>query len=825
MTESAAIRGKRMPFASTPIGVKRDDFDDLTHQSGAPSRVLIEADAPPFSQILATASDAIVTIDGSGSIVLYNQEAERLFGYPSHEIIGRELDILLPPAARASHRGLVDRFAAEQGSQRAMGEASRLHAHHKDGHLIAVDVTISRVRTASGVLMTAVLRRSRADDDTLPDGHEPPAVPPSSAADAAADAPQSDTLFQLFADSAPLGLFRCNAQGDVTYANSRYHGTMLAQASAQTTWLDTIHFDDLPTITHRWQEARRVGAALGAEFRVVGAGDAVAWVLARVVPEGGAATAANASFLGTVLDISARKRTEMVLFEHKRQLQAAQRIAGVGSWRWTLADNTVVWSDEVYRILGVHPVGAPVTFDDYLLAVHPEDRGELSRSLRAALRGVPLRLQHRVCRPDGTVRIVRCQGDVQVDALNNPLCFHGVAHDVTEQVELESRLAHSQKMHTAGRLVAGVAHDVNNLLTVAQLCTEFLSEAAVEHQDIADDVDTLVETLQRAEALTRQLLAFSRQQVLRPRPTCVVAVATDLTRMLQRLIGEGVSLELDVSEACEARVFVDPSQLERVLVNLTVNARDAMNGAGVMRLSVSCGETIGAEDVRPDGPPAGTYQRIQVSDTGSGIARADLERIFEPYFTTKAEGQGTGLGLATVWGIVQQSGGHIEVHSEVGQGTRFDIYFPVYIGDAERAVAAPALLRPQVDAIRPLRVMLLEDDALLRRAFQRILQSGGHQVFPAADGVKAVALADTLAEPVDFIVSDVVMPHMSGPQAVAQLRERWPDVAVLYVSGYVDDAFAGATVEPHLLLQKPVGAVALLAAIQQIRTNGRLDGR
>jgi CheY-like chemotaxis protein len=337
-------------------------------------------------------------------------------------------------------------------------------------------------------------------------------------------------------------------------------------------------------------------------------------------------------------------------------------------------------------------------------------------------------------------------------------------------------------MEAVGQLAGGVAHDFNNLLTVIMSYGAMLVERLEPGED-REDVQEITAAADRAAGLTRQLLAFSRQQVMQPRVMDINDVVGGLENMLRRLIGEDVELQISLDSRIEA-IHADPGQLEQVLMNLVVNARDAMPGGGRLTVTTSNCELSAESAMGALKAPNGQYVMLAVSDSGCGMSRDVQRRIFDPFFTTKGQGRGTGLGLATVYGIVKQSGGEIYVYSEVGRGTTFKIYFPRFIlGTEERHEDTPsAELRRGSESI-----LLVEDDSNLRALVARVLRSRGYTVHVAASGAEALVIASDAGMLLDAVITDVVMPGMNGRQLVEKLLEYRPELGSLLMSGYTDD--------------------------------------
>ncbi|WP_181233610.1 protein kinase domain-containing protein [Enhygromyxa salina] len=388
-----------------------------------------------------------------------------------------------------------------------------------------------------------------------------------------------------------------------------------------------------------------------------------------------------------------------------------------------------------------------------------------------------------------------------------------ITADRTHQHQLEDQLRQAQKMQAIGTLAGGVAHDFNNLLTVVLGACELAILQVDNPSEVGISLADIRDAAERASDLTRQLLAFSRRQVLKPKRVDVNALVTDIAKLLRRLIGENIELQSELtSEGCG--VHVDPSQLEQVLMNLVVNARDAMPDGGVLTVRTRRAQ-IGAED--PPATPAvepGAYVILEVEDTGLGIPADQLERIFEPFFTTKPAGLGTGLGLSTVLGIVEQSGGSLFVDSEPGRGTRFCIFLPFGDTKPDRAPLAPIPIS-EVDSRTV--ILIVEDEAAVRGLTARMLQGLGYQVLVASNGDEAVFVAGQ-ADAIDLLLVDVVMPGLNGRELADRIIHAWPDIKVLYMSGYTDDAIMrlGVLDGSRAFLQKPFSRQSLAHAIDGV---------
>lgn len=391
--------------------------------------------------------------------------------------------------------------------------------------------------------------------------------------------------------------------------------------------------------------------------------------------------------------------------------------------------------------------------------------------------------------------------------------FVGVQADVTEKRELESQLRQAHKMEAVGQLAAGVAHDFNNILSVILGYASFLLDDLPASNPIRPDVEQMHRAAERATELTQQLLAFSRRQVLQPRVIDPGQAIQGMESMLRRMIGEDYELRL-LTQSDAGRILADPTQIEQIVMNLTLNARDAMPTGGRLTIETSAAQLDeGYSRLHHDVKP-GAYVMIVVTDTGAGMDLATQERIFEPFFTTKAPTKGTGLGLSTVFGIVKQSGGHIWVYSEPGQGTTFKVYLPRVDQDLQ-----PVMLQtPATNLHGNETVLVVEDDDQVRGMTRATLARNGYTVLEAKDGAEALSLAANYASAIHLLLTDVVMPRMSGKQLADQLGPQRPSMKILFVSGYTENTIVHRGVlDPGVaFLQKPTIPDALLRRVREL---------
>jgi len=390
----------------------------------------------------------------------------------------------------------------------------------------------------------------------------------------------------------------------------------------------------------------------------------------------------------------------------------------------------------------------------------------------------------------------------------------GITTDITDRKRLETELVHSHKLEAVGRLAGGVAHDFNNMLTAIKSYSELLRDALEVGDERRSDAEEITKAADRAAVLTRQLLAFGRRQILEPHVLDVNRTVSEVQQMLRRLLVGDVVFVTDLSPDLWT-VMADAGQLEQVLINLVVNSRDAMPDGGTLTIRT---ENAEVRQTRagggPDTMPPGCYVRLSVSDTGMGIDAETRGRIFEPFFTTKESGKGTGLGLATVYGIVRQSSGYVEVESTIGEGTTFSVYLPKIAVAGEARMPHPAL---GVRRTRTETILVVDDDVAVRGVVRRILEGGGYRVVEAENGIAAIEAAE--ADPgIGVLVTDMVMPEMGGRELALTLRGAFPDIAVLLMTGYANAPMLRTEIEDtgFAFIEKPFTAMALLHAVAEL---------
>lgn len=514
--------------------------------------------------------------------------------------------------------------------------------------------------------------------------------------------------------------------------------------------------------------------------------------------------------LGITTDITKRKLAEISLENSRQQLTQALAATRAGVWSWDLKTGTVFCSDEFWVMSGHTSNDNAEPFNFFIEQIHPEDRQRVieTASLASSTGSDIVDMEHRLCRPDGSFLWLTTRGIPQRDESGEIVRYIGTSIDITdrkqeeaERENLQQQLQQSRKMELLGRIAGGVAHDFNNIIAIILGNTELLLSSPATNPASFEKLTTIENAARRSANIVQQLLGFARKQRTEPSVLSVDAELESLLPMLRQLVRGNIRIEQHL-EAFPAQVYIDPGQLFQIVTNLVVNARDAIEESGTITISsrrVQIGKAASGET--PDLPP-GDYIQISIADTGTGIDSEILPYIFEPFYTTKEIGKGTGLGLATVYGIVRQNGGGIRCESQPGSGTRFDVRLPVHTGqqghDEENRQDDRTEQKKKC-------ILVVEDEPELIRLVGQILEEEGYRVLTARDAEQALRLAPEALAGIDLLLTDVILPGLSGIDLTHALRTKLPGLPVIFMSGYTDTLFTNPNRVPGdtNLLPKP----------------------
>jgi len=630
---------------------------------------------------------------------------------------------------------------------------------------------------------------------------------------------EREELFHLISENAADMIAVVDLEGRRIF-NSLSYQRILGYSPEElqvSTGFEQIHPEDREKVRNAGKEARETGAGTILEYRFRHQNgdwmvlESVASVIRneRGQPE---------KLLIVNRDITERKKAQEALSRSEGSFRALVEGAPYGIYRATLTGQFLEVNSALQRMLGYETVQELFKAD---LATqvfrNPADYERMNDLLAESnvMNDIELEWKQR----SGEPIVVRCSGH-RVDGKDGgPDYFEVFAEDVTERRTLERQLRMAQKMEAIGRLSGGIAHDFNNLLGVIIGYSGVLKKSLDKAQPTYEFATEIEKAGQRAASLTRQLLAFSRQQVLSPSVLSLNALVSDMEKMLPRLLGEDINVSLSLNPEL-GNVKADQSQIEQVIMNLAVNARDAMPSGGNLYIQTTNVEIDHAFTRDHPGSKAGSYVMLSIADSGTGMSPETIAHIFEPFFTTKKVGEGTGLGLATVYGVVKQSNGYIWVESAPGKGSTFQIYLPRYLDAEQDPVAKPkseAREKPQGSEM----ILLVEDADPLRKLAQTFLESNGFRVLSASSGEAALEFAAGHSGSFDLLLTDVVMPGMNGRVLAEQLSMRQPGLKVLFMSGYTDSFIAGHGVlqEGTNLLHKPFTEEVLISKVREV-----LDG-
>jgi PAS domain S-box-containing protein len=521
-------------------------------------------------------------------------------------------------------------------------------------------------------------------------------------------------------------------------------------------------------------------------------------------------------FAKRLRDLSEMRRVEEELRRNQEALELAHEAAGLGTWDHDLVTGELRWDARARALFGV-PADEDQPHHRWADVIHPDDLGPTEElQERALLERKPFSAEYRVIRPDRSTHWVAAVGRGIVDpATSRPLRMRGILLDITERKHTEERLQEVLRLEAIGRLAGGIAHDLNNMLTAIMGFSDLLAQSLEPLDTRRGDVDQIFRAAERSAGLTRQLLAFARREMIQPRRLDLNVIVHGAERILRPVLGENVELVLQLAPAGGV-IYADPARVEQILMNLVLNARDAMPQGGRVTVDTSVVSFETAAGKRRAGaatPPPGRYVMLAVSDTGHGMDAATLQRIWEPFFTTKATGHGTGLGLSMVYGSVKQSGGFVWADSAKGEGTVIQVYWPEIQAEPE-PLTEPDELSPVKGGTET--ILIAEDDTALRALSVRTLAQLGYRCLAAGDAEEALALQR--GETVDLIITDVVMPGMSGGALGERLALERPGLPILFISGFADEDVIrrGLLEAGRPFLQKPFAPVDLARKVRDV---------
>jgi PAS domain S-box-containing protein len=768
----------------------------------------------------AAVSAGVVVHDVNGRIIACNDSATRILGLTAGQMAGVTS---IDPGWRAIHEdGTPIPFEALRGMLTLRnGEPQAgvvLGVYKPDGELTWISMdsrAVLREGRPQAVVATFMEVTEHIAEAKRAQSRLRESITERKLAEA--ELRQSEERFRSLYENTTMGLYRTTPEGRILLANPCLVNMLGYDSLEELAQRDLSEAGFEPTYDRdgfkRRMEAEGVVKGLEALWKKKDGTFIFVRESAKAIRD---AEGRIVHYEGTVEDITERKQSEARLDRVKKIVRMALRVGKAGAWELDLKTGELFWTPEYYELLGVAPGFRP-TVESFLALVHPEDRDLVRASLhRSAREGSPFHDQFRMSLSDG-IHWMERRGVVLRDAADKPERIIAITADITERKNaeteresLQGQLLQAQKMEAIGQLAGGVAHDFNNLLMVIRSYSELLQQELVSERQ-RGRVQQILNACERASDTTRQLLAFSRRQTIAPRLLDLNGVVRNLWKMLPRLIGEHIALEQQLADNlkfCKA----DPTHIEQLVLNLVLNARDALPGGGKLRVETANVYLERTQDGTPARVAPGWYSMLAVADDGIGMDPATKARVFEPFFTTKGIGKGTGLGLSTVYGIVEQNGGSIMVESEPGRGSTFKVYLP----SVEDVMVEPGgVLQEPVAVVRgSATILLVDDEAALRDAGAEFLRSYGYRVMVAANGEEALQFARS-PEQIDVLVTDIVMPGRSGRELAEQCRALRPDIRVLYMSGYSGTAGIPDVLLTESYVQKPFSFAQLARRIEE----------
>ncbi|MBN1290845.1 MAG: PAS domain S-box protein [Candidatus Latescibacteria bacterium] len=749
-----------------------------------------------FRSMIQGSSDMIFVLDKHSILIYESPSVERILGYPGGYFIGQSPFNLI----HTEDRDRIVHDLDEVIQSVNPGIPSEFRIKRADGEWIFLEALGQNMLNNSAVCGIVIIARNITERKKIENALR-----------------ESEERFRNMADNSPVMIGVSDAEGNAVFLNRTYiefRGSTFGK-ERDGGWIESLHPDDRERILRLHIDVINNKKSDSFEYRQKNHSGEYRWLLHAISPYFDS-QGICLGFISSSYDITERKTAEDALRESENRLHQ-------------LVDNIreIVWlrDRETGEILYVNRSFESITGysnelllkngSEFITKIHPEDAEQFIRASRELYKNnKPIHQDYRLKRADGTEIWIRSHAYPIQDNSGKTVRFSGVAEDITERKRLEAQFIQAQKMESIGRLAGGVAHDFNNLLTIINLSVEMASSSGLSEETINELIADIRNAGERGASLTRQLLAFSRKQIIEPIELNINDVIIQMDKLFRRLIGEDIELVTILDESIHT-IKIDPGQIEQVLTNLIVNTRDAMPAGG--KIIIETSEVLFDDDFvkfHPD-VSSGEFVTISVSDTGTGMDEHVKANLFEPFFTTKDKGKGTGLGLSTCYGIMKQNNGSIRVYSEPGKGSTFIVNIPFY---GEGAIDRYSIQERDDIHGGSETILIVEDDETIRKLTEQILDSSGYNIITAANGEEALVIAEKYKNIIHLVLTDVVMPLMSGRELATQLLASRQNIKIIYMSGYTDNTIVhhGLLDSGILFIQKPFSPSTLLRKIRQV---------
>jgi PAS domain S-box-containing protein len=747
----------------------------------------------------------------NGRIVLHNPRTVELTGYSTDELQSRPFMEFIQEDDRE--------MVTDRHLQRLKGENPparyAFRIIHKSGHIRWVELNAVMIhwsgKPATLCFLTDITEHKKAEESL--NKH-------------AKDLEKSNFFIQTILDNLPIGLaVNFIEEGTATYINNKFE-EIYGWPKEQLKNIEEFFHKVYPDPEYREKLMKQVSEDIKS-----GDPERMVWEGIEITRESGEKRIISAKnialyqqnlMISTVQDITDRKRAEKALHHNHEMLKLTEAMANIGSWEWDVQHDRTYWSEELFRIFGRDLAEGAPPFEEQSDLYVKEDMRRLKDAVEICVKqGTSYEIELRAIRPDDEIRHCISRGQPQYDENGEVSRITGSFQDITERKQaeeerknLQNQLSQAQKIESVGRLAGGVAHDFNNMLGVIIGHTELALLQADENHDLYSNLKEIQTAANRSADITRQLLAFARKQTISPRQLDLNDIVESMLNMLRRLIGEDINLVWHPA-AHIWPVKMDPTQIDQILVNLCINARDAISGVG--KLTIETGIKSFDEEYCKEHPGfiPGDFVQLSVSDNGCGMDKDTLENLFEPFFTTKEVGKGTGLGLATIYGICKQNSGFINVYSEPGQGSTFKIYLPRLVAEEDIDKAVP---EKRAAAGGTETILLVEDEPTILRMTRMMLEKKGYTVLFAATPTEAVDKAKVHSGSIDLLMTDVVMPEMNGRDLAEKIISLYPESRLLFMSGYTADIITnqGVLNDGMAFIQKPFSMADMTEKVREL---------